>query len=176
MPLKSWSPGEKLRSSDLNANFEGLADGSLLENRSVTLAKVAEEAWTAFTPSWTNLTVGNGTNTGHYVQIGKTVIAKVRFVMGSTSSMGSSPQLTLPVEASTNSMAAISGPFGRGNIVDSGTATYSIEGRYASSTSATLITFDAAQTYLRHASITASVPMTWATNDEIVMVLIYEAA
>jgi hypothetical protein len=50
-------------------------------------------AWTAFTPAWTaassNPTLGDGTLTGAYVQIGKTVHFRIALTFGSTTTGGS---------------------------------------------------------------------------------------
>lgn len=54
-------------------------------------------AWTSFTPTWTNLTVNNGTLTyAKYIQIGKTTHLRVKFTIGSTTTVGSSIILSLP--------------------------------------------------------------------------------
>lgn len=58
-------------------------------------------AWTGFTPAWTNLTVGNGTNVGRYKQIGKTCVFQLRMAFGSTSAIGTSPAVALPLAAAT---------------------------------------------------------------------------
>lgn len=58
-------------------------------------------AWTSWTPTWTNLTVGNATQTGKYMQIGKLVIARLSFTLGTTSSVGAGPSFTLPVTSVT---------------------------------------------------------------------------
>lgn len=60
-------------------------------------------AWQSWTPTWTNLTIGNGTNTANYIQIGKTVFFEIKTVFGSTTSItGSPPSFTLPVTASSS--------------------------------------------------------------------------
>lgn len=55
--------------------------------------------WTTWTPS-TNITVGNGTITARYQQIGKTVNFFWKLVAGSTTSLGGDPYFTLPIAAS----------------------------------------------------------------------------
>lgn len=57
-------------------------------------------AWKSFTPSYTNLTIGNGTNVGAYAQVGKTVFFRVAFTFGTTSSIAGTPALTFPVTIS----------------------------------------------------------------------------
>lgn len=61
---------------------------------------VYDAAWSSYTPTWSNVTVGNGTNVGKYLQIGKTVLFKASFTFGTTSSAASSPiSVSLPVTA-----------------------------------------------------------------------------
>jgi hypothetical protein len=55
--------------------------------------------WTSWTPTYTNLTVGNGTVTAKYIQIGKLVTAYWKIVFGSTTSVAGSVDLTLPINA-----------------------------------------------------------------------------
>jgi hypothetical protein len=51
----------------------------------------------ALTPTFTNVTVGNGTLIGSYHRSDGWMDLKVQFTLGTTSAMGSSPTLTLPV-------------------------------------------------------------------------------
>jgi hypothetical protein len=52
--------------------------------------------WTDFTPTYTDLTVGNGTVTARYSKTGNLVTVYFRFVLGSTSSTGVNPVVILP--------------------------------------------------------------------------------
>lgn len=160
-----------------------IKDGALVTANSVpnnTLSNTgtfgSAWAWTSFTPSWTNLTPGNGTNSGYYHQIGKTVFFKTRFVMGSTSSMGSAPTLTLPITASGNVMANSDTIIGSVNILDNGTARYGGRLIYASTTTVTAQVDNTAGTYLTPNGITSTAPMTWTTNDTLNLYGFYEAA
>ena len=54
----------------------------------VDLYTVSSATWTSFTPTWSNLTVGNGTVTAAYTTFGKTCTFYVVFTHGSTSSVG----------------------------------------------------------------------------------------
>lgn len=60
--------------SDLNANFD-IIDAQM---------KATDGSWQAYTPAMTNFTPGNGTVSGRYCQIGKTVHFKIEFIRGST--------------------------------------------------------------------------------------------
>lgn len=55
--------------------------------------KEIQDPWDAYTPTWTaattNPTIGNGTISGAYNRLGKTVIGRVSIVPGSTTTVGS---------------------------------------------------------------------------------------
>ena len=68
----------------------------------------AGASWAAWTPTWTNLTVGNATQTARYSQSGKTVFFSLKLVLGSTSSVGASPNFTFPVAAASTTAAQAS--------------------------------------------------------------------
>lgn len=149
---------------------------NLLVGDGTTSNPIGFGAWTSFTPSWTNLTPGNGTNTGSYIQIGKLVFVKTHFVMGSTSSMGSSPNITLPITAASTILSASNSPLGIVNVLDSGIANYKGFVIYLSTTTASLIVGKTDGTYLQDAGITSAVPMSWGTNDSLDTYFSYEAA
>jgi hypothetical protein len=126
-------------------------------------------AWTAWTPSWTNLTPGSGTNTGSYCVIGKTVFFRAVFIFGSGSAVGNTPIITLPVTIKTYTGITV---IGNAYIVDSGAVQFM--GSVLST--GTIICFVLFNSYLAHANVTTTVPMTWTTSDAIVLEGFYEAA
>jgi hypothetical protein len=86
-------------------NTTELVDASVttvkIADANVTAAKIKADAWTSYTPTWTalstNPTLGNGTITGKYIQLGKTVLFRVHITFGSTTTAGSGNwSLTLP--------------------------------------------------------------------------------
>jgi hypothetical protein len=124
-------------------------------------------ACVSFTPSWTNLTVGNGTNVGYYCQIGKIVFFNVKFVLGSTSSVGSA-EVYVAMPVTRNDRTA--GFTAWCNYTDTGTATYAgFMLHYG-----TLMATGAAANYATYVSTTS--PFTWTTNDAIYINGFYEAA
>jgi hypothetical protein len=129
-------------------------------------------AWTAYTPTFTNLTVGNGTLTARYKQLGKTIIAQVRFVFGSTSSITGAPvRITLPVTA--QSANETSYPM---YILDSGVADYIGRAQLYATTYLEMYAINASSTYGALSSFSGTVPMTWTTNDKFTINFVYEAA
>lgn len=124
--------------------------------------------WTSFTGNWTaasvNPTIGNGTKTAFYVRMGRTVFAKYKIVMGSTSTYGTGQwYLDLPFTANTT------GEAGSLRILDSGTA----------NRAGTCFVHD---TPTRIAMIVGAVdvistqPQAWAVADELEAFIVYEAS
>lgn len=131
--------------------------------------------WTTYTPTWTNLTVGNGTVTARYCQIGKLVIGYVQIVLGSTSSVGTGPYFTLPVTGA--SVTGTNIQIGNMYLEDAGVAGYYGVTTYNSTTTTKPQVLFANSTYAGgFAALTATVPFTWGTGDLFNSVFIYEAA
>jgi hypothetical protein len=132
--------------------------------------------WTAFTPSFTNLTVGNATLAGRYLNINKTVFFYVQVTFGSTTSMGTAANLTLPVAAA--STAACQGGIYQITFQDSGVGTFlgSIQALNNTSTTVRFGGVDSGSTYATYAQTTSTVPCGWGTNDGIYISGMYEVA
>lgn len=134
-------------------------------------------AWTSFTPTWTNLTVGNGTQVAKYRQVGKILFFEVRLVFGSTTSITGRVSLDWPPIAPANTAAA-----NMANVVIE-LADYS-DGPYpgfkfgqgANTTKFELLAVNAGGTYSKFALLSSTVPFTWATSDEINLSGFYEVA
>ena len=123
--------------------------------------------WTTFTPSFTGLTLGNGTTLGQYCQIADTTFFRVKVTFGSTTSFTATVDLTLPTTPSGystfdfmnvlcqyyDSSATIFSP-SPGNINIGGT-------------SVRLLVTNVSATYPTVSDITAAVPFAWATGDTI---------
>ena len=135
-------------------------------------------AWSSYTPGWitdgagADPTLGNGTLTGAYVQIGKTVHFRIKFVRGSTSTNGSGAwAFSLPVaphaDYSANTSILVNG-----YAEDSGVAGHNIGGGRMTST---------ASYFILHNGTTGNgysgtVPFTWSTSDYLNVSGTYEAA
>lgn len=84
-------------------------------------------AWTSFTPTVNNITVGNGTIDGHYARHGRTIIARAGFTFGTTSVVSGRPGLGVPFPKRTNI-----GYHGSGYMLDSGNKEYHCGVRFGS--------------------------------------------
>lgn len=132
-------------------------------------------AWTPFTPPWTaqttNPAIGNGTITGAYVQIGKTVHFRFKLIFGSTTTGGSGTWMfSLPVAPHayyTENTGINVGGYAENNA----TAGYSIDG-------ARILMSGRIMLHLPNASggYSASTPFAWGNTDFLSVTGTYEAA
>jgi hypothetical protein len=127
--------------------------------------------YTTWTPTWTNLTVGNGTQTARYSQIGKTLRFDLKLVFGSTTSITGLPIFTLPktVAQKTADVNFHFEDVGAGNYVSTA---------YLNATAGdtALQVINTSGTYPILASVSATVPFTWTTTDVITVSATYEVA
>jgi hypothetical protein len=138
-------------------------------------SKLGAGGWTSYTPTISGgWAVGNGTWSATYTQIGKTVHFSARFTIGSTTTKGTGFTASLPVEMAKNNNQQYSGV----GIIGSSVYRLFFEAVGGSTTALTgyLGYASAAPGYLGRAAITATVPLTWATNDTISFNGTYEAA
>lgn len=127
-------------------------------------------AWTSYTPTFTNLTVGNGTLVAKYCQIGKMMSINVSLKLGSTSSVGSGITMSMPgsgqpdLYTTTNIVYEDAGVgFFVGNAVIFGSTAY-------------LGNILTNSTYAKHQGFDTTSPFTWTTNDGIYLNASYEVA
>lgn len=135
-------------------------------------------AWQSWTPTWSANTVGNGTVSAKYIQIGKTVFFRIEFTLGSTSAIGSNSTFTLPV-----TMVSLAGATGNGNILGNAiyfdaSASSSMVGcvGWSSTTVALPKSFNVSGANQTLAGVTSTQPFTWATGDQMLLQGFYEAA
>lgn len=129
-------------------------------------------AWKTWAPvlsgGWLN---GNGVWTARYLEIGKTVHVAASFAVGSTTTKGTNLLVSLPVTAKAERVIN----FVSNNTV-AGSSLNTLLGINNSTTTIQLRVLNASATYLTHGQVTATVPATWATGDEINMAFTYEKA
>jgi hypothetical protein len=135
-------------------------------------------AWQAWAPTWTNLTVGNGTVTASYVRVGKLVFARLKLVFGTTTSVTGLITASRPVNSAAYG-GSVSIPQGMARFFDTSAST-SYEGRVsnvaANVTNVVLIYDAVVASTIQAEGTSATLPFTWATGDELHMQFFYEAA
>lgn len=126
--------------------------------------------WTTWTPSYTNITLGNGTVTARYQQTGKTVSFFISLTFGSTTSItGTFPGFSLPVTAAASFNQFL------GYITDAGVGTFNATIDCNTST-AYPCAMSSSGAYSVSTYATTTVPMTWTTSDAFSFTGTYEAA
>ena len=131
--------------------------------------------WKAWTPTYANLTVGNGSVTARYVQIGKFVACHFTIIFGTTSVMGTAPTISTPVTASST-MTVVNNWIGGALILDAGTANLHGKVRLQTTTTFAPVVLIASGNFMADSNLTATNPMTWTTSDSLSFTAIYEAA
>ena len=153
------------------------ADGTILTANSAQADGVEwGGAWTTWTPTWTNLTVGNGGQTARYVQLGKAVFFWLKLEFGSTTSITGEPRFTYPISASnSDSGSAAQIQF---SYVDTGVQFYSGQSHPGTNTQTTarLNVSNTSGSYLTPTSVNTTVPFTWGSGDVIWIQGSYEVA
>ena len=129
-------------------------------------------AWTSYTPTLAQFSVGNGTLAAKYAQVGKICFVNFVFTLGSTSTVSTSPTFSLPV---TGAQSAI---YANGNalLLDATVQEYYGLVYLATTTQATFFAQNTAGTYLKDSSVTSGVPFAWGTNDKFTANFWYEVA
>ena len=130
-------------------------------------------SWTSYTPTLGGVTVGNGISVFGYQQIGKVIHVRGNFTLGINSAITGSITVSLPVQATGNFSANVSG-----NVIfiDAGTASYSGVVRHTNTTTVSLNTVNAAGTYTTFVATSATIPFTWVSTDSFSFSATYEAA
>lgn len=85
----SYTAGQVVTAAQLNALQDGI-----------------QAAWDAYTPTLTNITLGNGTVAGRYLRVGKTVDVAITLTVGSTTSASGQLQFSVPVAAHAAAVAS----------------------------------------------------------------------
>jgi hypothetical protein len=129
----------------------------------------------SYSPTLTNITIGNGSVTGSFVQIGNIVFWQVLITFGTTTSLGAVPRVSVPVPASVNVYGPVMSTHSYAVDSSSGTS-YFIGVVGTSTTDMLLVTFSSTSALSGNQPITSTVPFTWATGDTIQLGGVYFAA
>jgi hypothetical protein len=163
---RTWTASEVVTAAQLNQE---------IRDNLLAAFPLGIDAWTAYTPTLANITLGNGTMVAAYQRVGRMIFYRAKFTFGSTSAVGTDPTITLPV-APASAYAAEIDVLGQVTITDAGTANFVGIARLVSGSTVRIMVTGTAGTYANHLGFSATVPMTWATNDNFVVTGFYEAA
>jgi hypothetical protein len=133
----------------------------------------ASYTWTSYTPTWTGLTTGNGSlGFSEYLQIDKILFYRGEFTFGSTTSVtGSAFAPSLPVAMSMGNSEIV----GVAKYFDSGVGPFVGNiSSYSNALESNINKVDA--TYQTMPQTSASIPMTWTTNDRFAWSITYKVA
>lgn len=119
--------------------------------------------WFNWSPTWTNLTLGNGTQVAKWRCLPQKLEYEISVTFGSTTSIGDA-SFAPPI---TSSMGGTRPPVGEISMLDSGTANYSGMVIQVTTTSFGIRVFNASGTYAASVVISSTIPMTWTTSDEL---------
>lgn len=162
----------------------GRASTDTLTNKTITSPVINQfgtasglgAAWDTWTPSWTNLTVGNATVVAKYKQVGKVVIGRVAITLGSTSSVSGQIQFTLPVTSTALDIGGDLEPFGVCQFYNNAANVVQGYMLWHSTTLAATYVLNVSGTYSGQATTSSTVPFTWATSFTFAGSFQYEAA
>jgi hypothetical protein len=191
----TFTKGTRLKFTQTSAKYAVVVSSSFSTDTTVTIAvntdyTIANAAITspyysyaanpqgyplrfAYTPSLTNITLGDGTLTFTFSVTGGKVFVSGRFVYGTTTSVSGLMTFSLPVTINTN----LSNYYQSGcSIDDFGTTEYTGIVIQASTTTVAINVSNASGTYLQRTATSGTVPMTWATGDEVRFQIMYDMA
>lgn len=158
--------------SEAQLTFTDITTGNVTSSAHGFAPKDWVSAWISWSPSYTNITVGNGTVVAKYMQIGKTTIVNWQLVAGTTSSWTNNNHLTLPATANSRYGTANSfNPVGTVTFNHVGGSIYNGPVNLTASTSDMFIYFFGGTT-----TLTGTVPTALASTDVVSIIITYEAA
>lgn len=126
-------------------------------------------SWTAYTPTLSNITLGNGTIDCSYIKIGKFINVRIQINFGSTSSMGSNPSISIPLQAKNNSV-------NQPSISNLNVGAWYLGRNFLNVTKVDLYLPSISGANILLTSITSTAPATWGNGSQILTTFTYEAA
>jgi len=170
--------GLNIKDSKLNTNNSvvtaNITDSAVTTVKLATGAGEPGGAWDTWTPSWTNLTVGNGTVVAYYKKVGRTVYFRLTLTWGNTTSISGQVTVSLPVTSATLVARDL---IAYGDVFDaSATQPYSIRALWATTTTMQCWVDVANATFVSQSALNATQPITWTTSDIFQLTGFYEAA
>ena len=131
-------------------------------------------AWQTWSPTWTNLTIGNGANTyAKYNVVGKTVFFKLKLTFGGTTSISGEPTFSLPVNFNSDYTTASSDTIASTVLLRDDSTNTRQQGVLLWGSASTIIVRYMASSEV-YTPISPYSPFTWATSDVMTISGFYE--
>ena len=133
-----------------------------------------DPVFTDWTPTLGNMTQGNGVIVARYTPAvpGGLVVATFKFTLGSTSTVGSTPTISVPQTPLTGNIVRVGGVW----ILESGALIFDGAVELSGTTDFIPKVSDPSSTHVTFINITSAIPMTWGTDDILSFSAQYEAA
>jgi hypothetical protein len=142
--------------------------GSFVAGQVLTAAELnAVGDFTTYTPTFTGLTVGDGTLFAAYAPVNELVFLQIQVEFGSTTAITAGVTCTYPVTADDTYRDGISG-----SVMFRDNDTTDVFHGVVAPSSGTIFNIralDASGTYVKHTNISGTIPFTWATSDRLVV-------
>lgn len=153
MATRTWVLGDLLSASNINTYLQ------------------QNDAWTSYTPTLGNCTLGSGSRVGYYCQIGKVCHFYITVVFGAGLAVSGQLQASLPVTAARANQYNLYGAF-----LDSGSTYYQAMPGWFDTSTLFLDAVLASGTYAARQTTSSTIPFTWAANDAFYLGGTYETA
>lgn len=134
-------------------------------------------AWTAYTPTLTNFTLGTGgTTTAAYAQLGKIVHVRIELIAGTSPTITGLPTLSLPVTAHSSHSSGRT-PLNTFDLID-GSTNYGGHVKMASTSTVACYLWNASGSYITDQGVSSTIPAAswWTTSDRFQIAITYQAA
>jgi len=128
-------------------------------------------AWISFTPTITNVTVGNGTHASAYLKVGRLVIVRYEFTLGSTSSIAGAPVFSLPAGITVSGALLAT----QVEFLDSGTTRFMGMVEVENNSQVVCQALSASGSFVGQVAPTSTIPFTWTTGDRIYVGIIFNS-
>jgi hypothetical protein len=163
------SPDHATQHANINDAVEAL-------EAKVAIGNTVLGTYTAYTPTLTGITLGNGTITGQYARVNNLVHVTGTLTLGSTSAVTGTATISAPVNIDS-SMSAGAFPLGIASLNDVSSGAFNqLELLYASATEFRIRATNSAGSYAVLVAISSTIPLTWATGGILTWNVTYRAA
>lgn len=136
-----------------------------LQDNAVTIAKIANEAWSSWAPAYVNFTLGNGTlSYAKYLKVGRTVHFRIRVILGTTSAVSGNIRFSLPINTAdyVNSDTALNGTVA---LVDTGSSYIVGIPRPYSTSTIEIVAMSSGGANVGTTNLSSTAPFTWGSGD-----------